>query len=182
MSPRSPGALIQSTPMIDESNFSADGLRSWSFQGYQTIGRLRSTALADVPLSSGVYAVMRPDLLPPTFLSLSSGGRWKGKDPNVSMPTLKAAWVDDAYVLYFGKAKNLRDRLGLYLDFGAGSNVMHFGGRYLWHLDHTETLQVAWVVTGPIDAVNDPARNLERILIAGFQQVYGKRPFANIQG
>jgi hypothetical protein len=168
-------------PAIDTANFSPDGLRAWHFNGFVTIAELRRADLADIPWSSGMYAVVRPDLSEPTFLTQSSGGRWKGKDPTVAKATLEAAWVKDAYVLYFGKAKSLRERVGLYLDFGAGKNVMHFGGRYLWHLDRTDLLQIAWVVTKPPNDGSDPARDLEQFLIRAFRQVYGVRPFANLQ-
>jgi len=144
------------------------------FEGFDTIGSLRRTDLRAVPLTSGVYAVLRPDLAEPIFLSVSSGGRWKGKDPSVPLPLLEAAWLRDAYVLYFGQTKVLRDRIELYLAFGAGQNVMHSGGRYLWHLDRTEDLIVAW---WPCQR----PRVVEQALIVLFRTVYGDRPFANLQ-
>jgi hypothetical protein len=170
------------SPVIEKANFSEDGLREWRFEGFLTIAHLSSSNLKAVPWSSGVYALVRPDLSPPVFLPQSSGGRWKSKDPNVPLEKLKAAWVDDAVVLYFGKATSLRDRIGLFLDFGAGKDVMHYGGRYIWHIDRTDRMQLAWVVTDPPSTGRDPARDLEQLLIRAFQQVYGARPFANLQG
>lgn len=160
--------------MHGHPEFTPDGLRKMGFAGFETVARLRRTNLGSVPWTSGVYSVLRPDLSEPLFLSVSSGGWWKGKDPSVPSPLLEAAWLPDAYVLYFGKADVLRDRIGLYFSFGAGQNVMHYGGRYLWHLDKTEELVVAW------KSSNQP-REDERALIVAFRAVYGDRPFANLQ-
>lgn len=157
-----------------KDDFTPFGLRTIGFEGFETIGSLRRTDLRAVPSRSGVYAVVRPELTEPIFLSLSSGGRWKGKDPNVSRAVLEAAWVSDAYVLYFGQGKVLRGRIELYLAFGAGQNVMHYGGRYLWHLDRTEELVVGW-------KSSEQPRVVEQALILLFRAAYGDRPFANLQ-
>jgi hypothetical protein len=134
-----------------------------------------------VPDSPGVYAVLRNDLAAPVFLSACSGGSWKARSPDVPRSTLEAAWVDDAWVLYLGKATRLRDRIGQYLDFGAGRAAPHYGGRYLWHLDRTDLLHIAWVTTDPADLAANSPRTAEKMLIQGFRQVYGARPFANLQ-
>jgi hypothetical protein len=160
--------------MKTKDDFTSAGLRRMKFEGFETIGSLRRTDFEAVPSGSGVYAVLRPDLAEPIVLSVSSGGRWKRKDPNVPLPLLEAAWLRDAYVLYFGQGKSLRDRIALYLAFGAGQNVMHYGGRYLWHLDRTEDFIVAW---WPCER----PRVVEQALIVLFRTVYGDRPFANLQ-
>ena len=167
--------------MLDKSNFSGEGLRALGFGGFVTMAHLRRTGLADVPGAPGVYAMLREDLSAPALLGANSGGSWKGKSPHVVLATLHAAWVEDAYVLYFGKATSLRDRIRLYLDYGSGKNVPHYGGRYLWHLDRTDLLLVAWAVTEPASPMADPPSHLEALLIQGFKQVYGTRPFANLR-
>jgi hypothetical protein len=83
-------------------------------------------------------------------------------------------WVDDAEVVYIGKADQLRRRLRQFADFGAGKPVGHWGGRLIWQLPNIDQLLVAWKETPgrvPIEA--------ERELIAAFRRVYGKPPFAN---
>jgi hypothetical protein len=49
----------------------------------------------------------------------------------VPLERLRREWVEDAQTLYIGKAKCLRERVGLPLDFGRGDPVMRYGGRPL---------------------------------------------------
>lgn len=122
----------------------------------------------------------------PTFLARSSGGRFKGKDPTVSVEKLKRKWVDRTVVLYVGKAggthrttgkrinATLRSRLQDYLAFGAGSPIGHWGGRYIWQLDRAEELLVCWRLTPD----EEPA-TFERHLIDRAYSSFGRYPFAN---
>ena len=159
--------------------------RSWledsGFEGFVTIGELRRTALKAVPWYPGVYVVMRGSLGPPELVSVSSGGWFKGRDPSVSIDLLRAKWLDDAHVLYIGKAdasarggRGLRQRVGEYLQFGRGAPVGHWGGRYLWHLADTLALLVAWKAA-------DPAGPVKSGLMAEFVAEYGQLPFANLR-
>ena len=62
----------------------------------------------------------------------------------MEIAVLQNNWVDDAIVVYIGKATNLRAKLGQYRRYGLGRPVGHQGGRYIWQLaDHAELL-VAW--------------------------------------
>jgi hypothetical protein len=45
---------------------------------------------------------------------------------------------------HIGKAKCLRERVGLPLGFGRADAVLHYGGRPLWHVERFEQLLVAW--------------------------------------
>ena len=59
---------------------------------------------------------------------------------------LRANWIDDAAVVYLGKADDLRTGLTTYRRHGAGQPVGHWGGRFIW--------QCADLNTGPSTAVS----------------------------
>jgi hypothetical protein len=156
-------------------------LEARNFEGFLTIGGLRRTDLNGVPWYSGVYVVLRDALGPAEFVSVSSGGWFKGRNPDVAANLLQAKWIDNAYVLYIGKAdagasggRGLRQRIGEYLRFGRGEPIGHWGGRYLWHLADTLKLLVAWREA-------DPAGSLETALMQVFAAEYGRLPFANLR-
>ena len=111
---------------------------------------------------------------PPQFADRSCGGWFKGKDPTVSLETLRLNWVDDAEVVYIGKADLLRRRLREYADFGTGKPVGHYGGRLIWQLSNTDALRVAWKETPEQSPLA-----VEREMLAAFRNSYGKPPFAN---
>ncbi|MGH3984198.1 MAG: hypothetical protein ACREX8_06905 [Gammaproteobacteria bacterium] len=118
--------------------------------------------------------MLRPARVEPTFVETSPAGWFKGKDPSVSVDELQSAWVPGAEVLYIGKAGDLRRRLNEYRRHGAGQRVGHSGGRYIWQLDDTDLLLVAWQLTADLDP-----EDVESRLIAEFVTSYGQRPFAN---
>ena len=96
-----------------------------------------------------MYVVYREHLNSVEFLDKNTGGWFKGRDPSVPIDRLKARWIDEAHVLYIGKAdagragaRGIRVRLGEYLRFGQGEPIGHRGGRYLWQLAGTDQLFV----------------------------------------
>ncbi|MFD9124149.1 hypothetical protein [Kitasatospora sp. NPDC059571] len=136
---------------------------------------------SQVPREAGIYVVIRSTTSNPGFLPSSPAGHFQGRDPSVSVDALSAAWVDGATVLYVGKAaagkagkRGLRKRLDEYRRHGAGQAVGHWGGRYIWQLQDSATLLVAWRPTPD----QDPGE-AEASLIAEFIELHGARPFAN---
>src|SRR6266542_4868727 len=106
-------------------------LRDRGFEGFVPVSDLEPPRPMQVPAQSGVYAVVRAVEDPPTFLTVSRGGLWKGKDPSVKVDRLKQEWVAAAQTVYLGKAADLQDRIGLLVSFARGEPVMHYGGRLL---------------------------------------------------
>ena len=105
---------------------SRQSLEARGFRGFAPFSDLTVT---DVPTVAGVYVIVRTSATPPTFLSSSPAGHFKGHEPSVSIEELTAAWVDGAEVMYVGKAgagkdgrRGLRKRLEEYRRYGAGVN------------------------------------------------------------
>ncbi|MGN6366846.1 MAG: hypothetical protein ACTHN5_01015 [Phycisphaerae bacterium] len=161
-----------------------DSLRADGLTGFVTVRELRACNLSCVPGKRGdigVYVMLRMTDGVPTFLPASTGGRFKGRDPNVALDLLKAKRIADSQIVYIGKAgapgksATLRSRLKQYLDFGAGRPIGHWGGRYTWHLPDSDDLVVGWKLT--LDAV---PREVEQKMIREFTEAFGGRPFANL--
>ena len=76
-----------------------------------------------LPDNKGVYLIFNADNKPVEFLTVGSGGYFKGKNPNISLVELKANWVDNTKVVYIGKATSLKLRLRQYFSFGQGKNI-----------------------------------------------------------
>jgi transcriptional regulator with XRE-family HTH domain len=155
-----------------DTPFSEDDLRAQGFEGFVRVAALPSGA-RNVPATPGVYTVVRRSNKPPTFLTASVGGHFKGRDPSVSGDILRTKWVDGTSVLYVGSTAKLRDRLNLLARFGRGEPVGHWGGRYLWQIADHDQLLVAWLETS-----DQIAR--EAALIEDFHSAFAALPFANI--
>ncbi len=160
-----------------------DTLRSEGFAGFVTVRELQSSSCTAVPEAAGVYLVVRPVKEAPVLATESCGGHFKGRNPTVQITVLREHWVDDAPVLYIGKAgggasgATLRKRLRSYMRFGLGAPVGHWGGRFIWQLSNPSDLLVCWMPTGERDAVE-----FESQLIREFSETYGRRPYANLRG
>jgi hypothetical protein len=156
-------------------------LRSEGFQGFKTKQELFINDDC-VPKVKGVYLVLSNQKKSPVFLAKGSGGFFKGKDPNVPIMALDEKWVKNVLTIYIGKAggdsskATLHSRLRQYFRFGQGKNVGHWGGRYIWQLEHHLDLLVCWK---PLPD-EDPA-TVETSLIHLFIAQYGKLPFANLK-
>ena len=157
-------------------------LKKNGFEGFISFEKL-TYDLSYIPAIKGVYLVLHTEKSKPKFLKVGTGGHFKNKNPNVSLDTLQQNWVDNALVVYIGKAGSLtnnatlRSRIKDYVSFGNNKNVGHWGGRYIWQIKESKKLKVCWL-RAPL---TDP-RKLERSLIEDFKSVHNKRPFANLVG
>jgi hypothetical protein len=79
-----------SIPIKTDPRFTIEGLTTAGFTGFVTFADLPP---AGVPNVDGVYVVVRSSLTPPQFLEASPAGRFKRRDPSVSVEKLDAAWV-----------------------------------------------------------------------------------------
>jgi hypothetical protein len=159
-------------------SFTRTALMEAGFKGFVTFAELREGGIEKVPHVGGIYVVLREAEDGPVFLDQSVGGRFKGKDPTVEIPILQARWIDTAACLYIGKANDLRRRLREYMRFGSGHRIGHWGGRYIWQVEGSEDLIVAWKETGK----NSP-RQADMDLLLAFGEVFDDRlPFANLVG
>ena len=163
-------------------NFQKAGLKEYGFDGFVTISYLKVSGCNVIPREKGVYVVAKEDSEPVDFLKTSVGGHFKDQDPTVEISELQAKWVDDAYVVYIGKAGGIESRATLFsridqfIKFGKGKKIGHWGGRYVWQLKDADKLVLAW------KSLSDKNPKTEETnLIEEFRNQYGKRPFANLQ-
>src|SRR5437879_5844302 len=96
-------------------SFTRDLLEAEGFEGWVPF---KDLPIREVPIAGGVYVVCRTSTIEPSFRDVGTGGRFKGKDPNVPAEILRAKWVDGCQVLYIGKATSLTQRLSQYRRFG----------------------------------------------------------------
>jgi hypothetical protein len=135
---------------------------------------------SSIPQMRGVYMVLNLSK-EKEFLTVGTGGYFKGKNPNVSIQELRSSWVENAIVVYIGKAggegsnATLKSRLGQYLRFGQGKNVGHYGGRYIWQLKNSDNLIVCWK-----ELPTEEPRIVESELFRDFISQFSKLPFANL--
>jgi hypothetical protein len=130
--------------VVDGDRFRRTNLQEGGFQGFVSFRELRDGRIAAVPDGPGIYVMLRESEAPPLFLQSNPGGRFKGRDPTVAVEVVEGRWVESAHLVYVGKADRLRRRLRQFADFGAGKPVGHWGGRYVWQLEGSADLVVAW--------------------------------------
>lgn len=161
--------------------WSVQGLKDRGFHGFIRFDELPHS---NVPSEPGVYVVLRDSAEPVRFREESPAGAFKGREPSVSLQRLGAKWIDDAVVVYIGKAgtaksaHGLRRRLDQYRRHGLGENVGHWGGRYIWQLDDAADLRIAWRCCEE----GTDAAAVESGLLREFAEDHsGRLPFANLK-
>ena len=159
---------------LNKKSLTADG-----FTGFRPIETLETIR---IPQRQGIFAVLRPQEFEPRFLSVSTAGTFKKKNPSLPKAELSEQWVPDAAVLFFGKAspgsqgnRGLRRQISEFLDFGNGRPPGHWEGRLIWQLADAESLLVAWKEL-PAEALNPTLAAYH----AQFLQLHGRLPFANL--
>jgi hypothetical protein len=155
--------------------FSRTWLDSERFEGFMSIGDLRARGVADVPSVPGAYVVVGEGESI-EFLEENPAGRFKRRNPTVSLAVLKSKWINKSDTIYIGKGNNLRRRIKQFMDFGAGRPVGHWGGRYTWQVAHAEEMLIAWKPSSE----GLEARDLESELLRRFAVEFGSLPFANL--
>ncbi len=161
---------------------SVPALRRLGFEGFLTVKELRHAQPSPVPAEPGVYLLLRTLAAAPEFLVEGTGGRFKNKDPNVSLDRLREEWVEGALIVYVGQSGSrskgtLARRVDQMIRFGQAARVAHWGGRLIWQLEDSDRLVVCWQTIEK----RDP-RDVERALIKSFQTMHGgNRPFANLR-
>lgn len=146
------------------------------FKGFESVKKLRKNS-SRIPQDKGVYLVLKPQDMDVKFLETGTGGHFKDKDPNVSIDKLKAKRIEDTLVLYVGRTgRTLYERINELLRFGQGENIGHWGGRYLWQINHSEELVICWK-----EMQDEDPEEIWKQLLWDFESVYSKLPFANLQ-
>jgi hypothetical protein len=159
--------------------FTRKGLRDDGFAGFRPFDDLE---VMRVPQGTGVFAVLQPEGFQPEFLTKSTAGVFKKKDPSLPQPALAAKWVDAAVVLHLGKAgpgskgnRGLRRQVQEFLDFGQGKPPGHWDGRLVWQLRDAGQLLIAWKEL-PAAALAQAEADYH----TAFIEEYGQLPFANL--
>lgn len=163
-------------------------IKAKGFIGFEKMSDLFEDK-SSIPKIKGVYMVLYLDKKYPEFISIGSGpSLYKKKiNPNVSIQELKSNWMEGTIVINIGKAgglnqkgvegqETLRSRLSTYFSFGQGNDVRHYGGRLIWQLKDSKDLVVCWK-----KMPEEEPRDIEQNLIKEFSDLYGQRPFANLQ-
>ena len=154
-------------------------LKDDGFTGFRAFAALE---INRIPQKPGIFAVLRPEGHKPRFLAKSTAGIFKKKDPSLRETALAAEWVQDAEVLYLGKAgpgskgnRGLRRQIQEFVDFGKGKPPGHWDGRLIWQLADAKSLIVAWKEL-PVEELNQAEAKYH----AEFRELHGRLPFANL--
>ena len=172
-------------PSNNSLNFESDTqdeLKQNGFKGFKTVSEIIKNDYIDIPKERGIYILLYNQDAP-EFVEVGTGGHFKSQNPNVHLDVLQESWVDDASIIYIGKAgaensnATLHSRLKQYFRFGQGAPVGHRGGRYVWQLKNCYDILVCWK-----ELPTGNPRVEEATLIKEFEKHYDKKPFANLVG
>ncbi|MBD1543055.1 hypothetical protein G9E11_12535 [Arthrobacter sp. IA7] len=154
-------------------------LKDEGFTGFRPFDQLD---INRVPRAPGLYVVLKPEGFERVFLAKSLGARFKKRDPSLPRPALEAKWIENADVLYIGKAslgstgnRGLRKHIQEFTDFGRGKPVGQWDGRLIWQLADAKSLIIAWK-----ELAAEELNPAEAAYHAEFVRFYGKLPFANL--
>ena len=159
--------------------FTKKSLTDDGFTGFRPLDELDPMR---IPQGPGIFAILRPADFEPVFLTKSTAGTFKKKDPNLKRESLESEWIPDASVLYIGKAsagsqgnRGLRKQLQEFLDYGRGRPTVVWDARLIWQLRDALDLIAAWKEL-PASEVN----SAEAAYHADFVATHSRLPFANL--
>lgn len=177
-----------------DNRFTESIIRKYTTNNCITVKEYKEDPIATigrVDRVSGVYFVVSYFGNPKgKFLNEGRGGWFKDKNPNVPLEVLEEKWVDNAEILYIGRAggvsingnesrATLKQRINTLMRFGCQEPLGHWGGRYLWQHPDCNNFKIYWS-NKEINSKNPV--ELEKELVGMFKENYnGKRPFANLR-
>ncbi|WP_284986641.1 hypothetical protein [Arthrobacter sp. fls2-241-R2A-172] len=160
--------------LFTKKSLTADG-----FTGFRPLDELDPMR---IPQGPGIFVVLRPADFEPAFLSKSTAGTFKKKDPSLKREALETEWLPEASVLYVGKAgagsqgnRGLRKQIQEFMDYGRGRPTVVWDARLIWQLRDALDLVIAWKEL-PASEVNAA----EAAYHADFVATFGRLPFANL--
>jgi hypothetical protein len=135
-----------------------------------TIGKLEQ----DKGNHKGVYLiVLSDDFKKIEFNEVSKAGKFKGKDPTVSVDKLNEKRTVGTNILYIGESEdNVRERMKNHVKFWNGDPIRAWGGRVIGQIKNYKNLEVWYLESGT-------PKETEKILLSEFVAKYKKLPFAN---
>ena len=159
-----------------------ESIKKSGFKGFSQISELKINSTF-IPKVKGVYLLLRPDNRKLEFVERGTGGFFKNRNPNVPISELTNRWIEEAQIIYIGKAggdnseATLYSRLKQYLNFGQGKKVGHWGGRYIWQIKDIDDYIICWK-----ELPDDEPRDIEIQLLGMFKEKFHRLPYANIVG
>ncbi len=157
-----------------------ESIKQSGFKGFRKVSELKMDS-AIVPKTKGVYLLLRPDSRKVQFVEKGAGGFYKDKNPNVPISELSNRWIEDAHIIYIGKAggtnsdATLNSRIKQYLKFGQGKKIGHWGGRYVWQIKDIDEYIICWK-----ELPDDEPRDIEIELLGMFKTQFNRLPYANL--
>lgn len=145
---------------------------------------LRNGKIREIPAASGVYWVIMPDSFLMEYMKETDGPMYGKKGKKMVYDLAKLQKRGEHYrrsenggnILYIGKAKNLRNRLKQYYEFGYNEEGYHVheGGRAIWQLKNNKKLQIAFKEC--LEEEKEEAELLDKYILK-----YGALPFGNMR-
>ena len=124
----------------------------------------------------GIYIIVCPKSFQDIcFDECSKAGRYKGKNPTITVEKLESKWVNSAEILYIGKSEtSVGKRMRQHIEFWYGEAVPAWGGRIIAQLRNFGNLEV-WYYPCEIP------KDMEHTLLKEFESRYKQLPFANFK-
>lgn len=146
------------------------GLELIGLEGFIPFAKIREPRVVSMPKGHGIYVAVRIGAGRPTIVSksLAKGGPYP-------VTALADRWVVNSTILYIGKAdgsRGIHQRVKQYARRGNS----HTGGRAIWQLVDADEVLVGWAETP-----GELGRAVEKRWIARFVEIFGQRPFANVE-